>query len=73
MKKNLLTKIRNNQLVYSYLREDSSEYIYLLKDENYLKELEKKAKIKYEVTIPQRLDKLTKKLELINEIINVLN
>lgn len=73
MKKELLNKIRNNPIVYSYLREESHEYIKLLKDENYLKELEQKAKEKYELTIPQRLNKISKKLEMINEIINVLN
>lgn len=73
MNKELLNKIRNNPLIYSYLREDSTEYIKLLKDENYLKQLEQIAKEKYEVTVPQKLEKLRKKLELINEIINVLN
>ena len=73
MNKELLTKIRNNPIIYSYLREDSSEYIYLLKDENYIKKLEEKAKEKYQVTISHKLEKLTRKLELINEIINVLN
>ena len=70
MNKCLLNKIRNNPLIYSYLREDSTEYI---KDENYIKQLEQIAKEKYEVTVPQKLEKLRKKLELINEIINVLN
>ena len=73
MNKCLLNKIRNNPLIYSYLREDSTEYIKLLKDENYIKQLEQIAKEKNEVTVPQKLEKLRKKLELINEIINVLN
>lgn len=73
MKKELLKKIRTNPIIYSYLREESYEYIKLLKDESYLKEIEKKAKEKYELTLPQKLDKITKRLELINEIINVLN
>ena len=73
MNKNLLNKIRTNPIIYSYLREESHEYIKLLKDESYIKEIEKKAKEKYELTIPQRIDKLTKRLELINELINVLN
>ena len=73
MNKNLLNKIRSNPIIYSYLREESHEYIKLLKDESYIKEIEKKAKEKYELTIPQRIDKLTKRLELINELINVLN
>lgn len=73
MKKELLKKIRSNPAIYSYLREESHEYIKLLKDETYIKEIEKKAKEKYELTLPQKLDKITKRLELINEIINVLN
>ena len=73
MNKELLQKIRSNPVIYSYLREESHEYIKLLKDESYLKEIEKKAKEKYELTLPQKLDKITKRLELINEIIYVLN
>ena len=73
MKKELLNKIRNNPIIYSYLREDSKEYIKLLKDEKYIKEIEKKAKEKYQLTLPQKLNKLSKRLEMINEIINVLN
>lgn len=73
MNKELLQKIRSNPVLYSYLREESHEYIKLLKDESYLKEIEKKAKEKYELTLSQKLDKITKRLELINEIINVLN
>ena len=73
MNKELLQKIRSNPVIYSYLREESHEYIKLLKDESYLKEIEKKAREKYELTLPQKLDKITKRLELINEIINVLN
>ena len=73
MNKNLLKQIRSNPIIYSYLREESHEYIKLLKDESYIEEIEKKAKEKYELTIPQRIDKLTKRLELINELINVLN
>ena len=42
MKKELLKKIRSNPVIYSYLREESHEYIKLLKDESYLKEIEKK-------------------------------
>jgi hypothetical protein len=35
MRKELLEKIRNNPIIYSYLREESHEYIKLLKDENF--------------------------------------
>ena len=50
MNKELLKKIRSNPIIYSYLREESDEYIKLLKDESYLTEIEEKAK-RLEVTL----------------------
>lgn len=73
MKKEILNIIRSNPILYSYLREESQEYIYLLKDYSYLKEIEKKAKNKYGLTLEQKLNKISKRIELLNEIMDVLN
>ena len=73
MNKEILKIIRNNPLIYSYLREESSEYINWLKDNNYIKEIEKKAKERYGQTLTHKLNKIRKRLELLNEIMDVLN
>ena len=73
MDKETLKLIRDNPIIYSYLREESQEYIYLLKDKNYIKKLEKKAKEKYGQTLEHKLNKIYKRLELLNEIMDVLN
>ena len=73
MDKETLKLIRDNPIIYSYLREESQEYINLLKDKNYIKELEKKAKERYGQTLEHKLNKISKRLELLNEIMDVLN
>ena len=73
MDKETLNIIRNNPIIYSYLREESQEYEYLLKDKNYLKKIESKAKEKYKKTLSHKLNKLAKRLELLNELMDVLN
>ena len=73
MDKETLKLIRDNPIIYSYFREESQEYIYLLKNKNYIKKLEKKAKEKYGQTLEHKLNKIYKRLELLNEIMDVLN
>ena len=73
MNKEILKIIRENPIIYSYLREESHEYINLLKDKWYLKKIEANAKERYGLTISHKLNKLSKRLELLNEIMDVLN
>ena len=70
MKKELLKKIRSNPLVYSYLRENSYEYEYLLRDDNYYKELDRKARVFYKKTYNDMLDKFSDKLNMIEIFLN---
>ena len=72
MKKELLKKIRSNPLVYSYLRENSYEYEYLLRDENYYRELDRKARVFYKKTYNDMLDKFSDKLNMIEIFLNIL-
>ena len=51
MNKEILKIIRENPIIYSYLREESHEYINLLKDNKYIKKIEAKAKERYGLTI----------------------
>lgn len=70
MKKELLKKIRSNPLVYSYLRENSYEYEYLLRDENYYRELDRKARAFYKKTYSDMLDNFSDKLNMIEIFLN---
>ena len=72
MKKELLKKIRSNPLVYSYLRENSYEYENLLRDENYYRELDRKARVFYKKTYNDMLDKFSDKLNMIEIFLNIL-
>lgn len=73
MNKDLINKIRNNKLVYSYLREDSSLYKELLRNPNYIKEIEKKAKEFYKETSIDKIERLEDKINLIRTFMDVLN
>lgn len=68
----MLDVVRNNPLIYSYLREDSLQYKYLLKDSSYIKEVERLAKEKYKQSSLDKLDNLRDKIELIRTFIDVL-
>ena len=72
MKKELLEKIRSNPTIYSLLREESYHYKYLLRDEKYIKEIEKRAKEKYKVRLEDKIDNLKENIDLINTFINIL-
>lgn len=65
--------IKNNPLIYNYLREDSSWYERLNRGENVLKELEETAKKFYKQTPEDKLKKLSKNIELIKTFLEVMN
>ena len=67
-----INKIRNNPLIYNYLRENSYEYQGLYRDKKYIKEIEKKAKIKYKETIPDKIEKLTEKINLLESFMSIM-
>ena len=73
MDKELLKRIRENQLVYSYLREESSEYKELLRNKEYIKEIEKKAKEFYKQTSIDKIERLQDKINLIRTFMDVLD
>ena len=71
MNKYVLSKIRTNKLIYSYLREDSSHYKKLLRDPNYIKEVERLAKEFYKETNIDKIERLKDKIDLINTFMGV--
>ena len=60
--------VKNNVLIYNYLRDDSSHYKYLYRNLSYLKTIENLAKEKYKVRSIDKLERLKNiKKEKINE------
>ena len=72
MDKETLNKIRNNPLIYHYLRENSYEYKELYRNKDYIKEIEKKAKIKYKETIPDKIEQIGEKISLLESFMSII-
>ncbi len=66
-------EIKNNPLLYSYLRVNSSWYKLLNRDPNNLKKMEQEAKSYYKLTLPDKIERFTNKVELISTFMDVLN
>ena len=71
MSKELLKYIRSHDYIYNFLREDSSHYIYLYKNNDYIKVLKKIAKERYKISYCDKLDRINDKINLINTLIDV--
>ena len=65
--------IKNNPLVYNYLREDSSWYQRLNRGEDVLPIIENLAKKFYKQTPEDKIAKLSKNIELIKTFMDVIN
>lgn len=72
MDKETLNKIRNNPLIYHYLRENSYEYKELYRNKDYIKEIEKKAKISYKETIPDKIEQIGEKISLLESFMSII-
>ena len=64
--------IKTNPVVYNYLRENSSWYKQLNRDGSALKHIEELAKKRYELTLEDKIAKLSKNINLISNFIDVL-
>lgn len=64
--------IKTNPLVYNYLREDSSWYKELTRSRDALKLVEEEARKFYKLTPEDRLEKISKNIELISMFMDVL-
>ena len=72
MDRRVLNIIRNNPMIYAFLRDESYHYIYLYKDPNYIKVIEKLAREKYKLKYTDRMDRLSNSLELIKTFFDVI-
>jgi len=73
MKLETFQKIRNNPIIYNYLREDSSHYKYLLRYDKHLKVVENLAKERYKLRSVDKIEKLKTNIDLLKTFMDVLN
>lgn len=64
--------IKNNPLIYNYLRENSHWYKELNRGSDILKQLEEEAKKAYKQTPEDKIEKLSHNIELLSTFIDVL-
>lgn len=66
-------KIKQNPILEKYLRENSNWYKYLNRDSNYLIEFEKEMKINYKMTTKDKLDRFSKNIDKVSQIIDIFS
>lgn len=64
--------INNNQLVKKYLREHSFYYKSLIRNPYFINELIELMKKEYKLTIPDKLDKINKDMNVVSNIMDIL-
>jgi len=71
MKEETLKYIRTHKELYNLLREDSSLYEEIYKNNDYVYELQKIAKEKYGTRFIDKIDNLSNKLNLISSFLDI--
>lgn len=72
MDRQTINYIKNNPLIYNYLREDSSWYKELNRGMAVIPEIEAQAKRFFQLTSEDKLKKISKNIELISMFMDVL-
>lgn len=65
--------LNSNLYLKKYLRENSFYYKELIRNPNFINELSNLMKKEYKLTLPFKLDKLSKDISLLNSVMDVLN
>ena len=73
MKTETLIKIRNNPIIYNYLRENSYWYKAINRDDSILKEIENKAKEYYKLNLSDKLSNLNDKINIFKTFMDIIN
>ena len=68
-----LIRIRNNPIVYNYLRDNSYWYKELNRDGNIINEIEKEAKDYYKLNLSDKLNNLNEKLDVLKTFMDIIN
>ena len=65
--------LNSNPLLQRFLHENPKYYKYLNRNPMFIKELNELMKEKYKLTIPDKIDTLKEKLDMVNTFIDILN
>lgn len=65
--------LNNNPYLKKFLREHSFYYKNLIRNPNFINELNDMMKNEYKLNLPSRLDKLKKDITMLNTVMNILN
>ena len=65
--------IKNNPLIYNYLRVNSSVYKELIREPNYIKKIAQQAKEYYKQTPKDKIEKISSNIEMISSIIDIFS
>ncbi|MBQ3307899.1 MAG: hypothetical protein IJG68_06900 [Bacilli bacterium] len=68
----VLNYIRNHDYIYYFLRQDSSYYEYIFKDNNYIYELDNMLKEKYKLRYVDKIDKVKDGIQLLNTFLELI-
>lgn len=66
-------KIKQNPNYQKFLRENSNWYKYLNRNPNYLIEFEKEMKVVYKLTPKDKLDRFSKNIDKVSQIIDIFS
>lgn len=70
---NLQYKIKSNPNYIRFLRENSNWYKHLNRNPIYFNEFEKEMKTKYKLTSKDKLDRLSKNIDKVSQIIDIFS
>lgn len=73
MREDTINKIKNNKMLYEYLKNNSYHFKELYRDDNYLKKVEYLAKEYYHERGIDKIEKIKNKLDLLNTIMSVID
>ena len=73
MREDTLKYIRTHKELYRLLREDSSLYEEIYKNNDIVYELQKKAKEKYGTRFVDKIDSLSNKLNILSSFLDIFN
>ena len=65
--------LNNNRLLKRFLHENPKYYKYLNRDFNYIYTLNSIMKEKYNITLPDKINRLKDKIEMLNTFIDIFN
>lgn len=67
-----INRIKSNPMLREYIRNNSYWYKYLNRNSHYIKEVEEEMKIKYKLTVNDRISKFSNNMEVIMGLLEAL-